>query len=114
MTPEAGVTTLEQTLDDSTCQLISLGGPRPEVVEEVAISNAADPIVEAVAGRYASRGIFLVHRELRSVAPTKCLEAALEDEEQAVFLIAENRTVVSAESALVSRDHVQLRARDPT
>jgi hypothetical protein len=44
-----------------------------------------DPIVEAVAGRYANLGMSLFDRELHLVAPTQFHEAALEDEEQAVF-----------------------------
>ena len=55
MTPEAGAPALDPPLDRSTIQFISLDGSRPEVVEEVVISDAADPVVEAVAGQYASR-----------------------------------------------------------
>ena len=102
MTPEARAPALDQPLDRSTIQFISLGGTRPEVVEEVVISDAADPIVEAVAGRYASRGMFLFDRQLRSMAPPQCLEAALEDEERAIFVIPENRSTHSAASLLES------------
>ena len=69
MTPQAGSSALNPPLDYSTIQFISLGGSRPEVVEEVVISSTTDPVVEAVAGRYASRGMFLFNRQLRSVVP---------------------------------------------
>ena len=72
------------------------------MVEEVVISFTTDPVVEAVTGRYASRGIFLFNRQLRSVAPPQCLEVALEDEERAVFVIPETRSTFSAASLLES------------
>ena len=102
MTPKAGRSALDPPLDHSTIQSISLSGSRPEVVEEVVISDTTDPFVEAVAGRYASRGMFLCNRQLRSVAPPQCLEVALEDEERAVFVIPDARSIFSAASLLQS------------
>ena len=102
MTPKAGGSALDPSLNHSTIQFISLGGSRPEVVEEMVISTTTDPVVEAVAGRYASRGMFLFNRQLRSVAPPQCLEVALEDEERAVFVIPETRSTFSAASLLES------------
>ena len=68
-------------------QFILLTGVERSVVEEIIVIEGADPVVEQVAGRYASRGFGLFDISFRSLAPSQCLRAALMDSNRTVFLI---------------------------
>jgi hypothetical protein len=68
-------------------QFVLLTGVERSVVEEIVVIEGADPVVEQVAGRYASRGFGLFDTSFRSLAPSQCLRAALMDSNQTVLLI---------------------------
>jgi len=58
-------------------QFILLTRAERSVVEEIIVIEGADPVIEQVAGRYASRGFGLFDTSFRSLAPSQCLRAAL-------------------------------------
>jgi hypothetical protein len=100
MSPCESATIQRQHREVVTIKFISLNESKPEVLEEVVIVDRDDPVVEEIAGRYASRGMFPFDKGLRSLAPPQCLAAALEDDGHAIILIPEGADLAKVESLL--------------
>ncbi|KAG9243836.1 hypothetical protein BJ878DRAFT_568106 [Calycina marina] len=80
----------EKGTQDSSIRFISLQNDVVQVVASVSENNANPRIIEQMAESYATKGFFLFTADLKSLSPSQCFQAAVEDENKLVVLLTED------------------------